>query len=397
MELVNGAIDRESDPDIQLILSSMLDRMRLLNNVYTHLRKIIIAQIEWLKHNEDLDNKDPQGIQEFLRLVKEESFLLYEHGLSGDRNERDLLKEIYDETMPLRERIKIKRLDEGATCAPLLIEPAIAGTPYVLKKYGGSNDWILNVIKRGLTLEEAKQRKRVTNEYYDYYRNAGINVPPRGAFAVISHGKNNYQVALKEEFIHNNVEDIFRTSTTSKELIIEIYEKLLDIAYKDLRAGHKYLSDFFLRNFCIRNGEVFYIDTDPPLYQFEDKDGEIHFKLVGINEGFAALRKLQKQRNFGLTGKSSDQLSAAEERAFDNWIFRLSTPHGNLFYIIVWSIVVRPDMEEDFKRTMLDFLSRRRLRQLYNYCNALFSDKKFKEYVETKKQSFKPRIDKIPT
>ena len=108
MELVNGAIDRESDPDIQLILSSMLDRMRLLNNVYTHLRKIIIAQIEWLKHNEDLDNKDPHGIQEFLRLVKEESFLLYEHGLSGDRNERDLLKEIYDETMPLRERIKIK-------------------------------------------------------------------------------------------------------------------------------------------------------------------------------------------------------------------------------------------------------------------------------------------------
>ena len=70
---------------------------------------------------------------------------------------------------------------------------------------------------------------------------------------------------------------------------------------------------------------------------------------------------------------------------------------GYLFYIIVWSIVVRPDMEEDFKRTMLDFLSRRRLRQLYNYCNALFSDKKFKEYVETKKQSFKPRIDKIPT
>lgn len=393
LNFISEAIEQESDHEIRLILAIMLDRMKLLNNIYIRIRRILLTQIEWIKDNEDSVLKEHQNIRQFLRLIKEESFLLYEHNLSGLKNERQLLKEIYDQIMPLKERITIKKLDEGAVCAPLLIEPKIAGRPYVFKKYAGSKDWLIKLIKRGLTLKEAKQRKKMLEKYYNYFRMAGINVSPRSAINVIKYGKNNYQVAMKEAFIEHNVEGIFRSSINPKEVILDIYEKILDIAYKDIKAGNKYLSDFYIRNFCYLSGQVYYIDTDPPLYQFMDEDGNIRFRLVEATEGHGIFKELLKQRHFAITGQS--ELNAIIERNHNNLIYRLRTPIGKFLYILVWSILIRPNMEDEFKQVLLNYLKKKRLDGIYKYFIKYLSTPRFKAFVELRKGYFKPKIQKI--
>lgn len=381
---VEKAIGRTIKPEIKQILKYVLEKMKLLNNIYIDLKKTILDQINWFIERGKNIWFEHEYMREFIRLIEEEASLLSETGLTHESC-KQVLKEIYDQIMPLKERYEIQHIGTEA-CTPILIKPKFGGHPYVFKRYG-SMGYAIRAIGRHLKREEALQQKEVLLQYYDYFRKAGINVPHRGAIQVImlgrdKDGKKFYGVALKERYILENVHSLFKNLEIPDDRILKIYKGLLNLVHKDIQAGNKYDTDYLLMNFCVLHDDVYYIDLEPPLYQFKDWEGNVRFRLVKTREGMEYFKKIARVRQ-----------PEYDEKLIHEFVFRRITITGKFWFIALFSFVLRPNLENEFQQVLLDFLEKKRYGREKKYFEKIFSNEDFQHEIEFWIRSFQRDVN----
>ena len=64
-------------------------------------------------------------------------------------------------------------------------------------------------------------------------------------------------------------------------------------------------------------------------------------------------------------------------------------------YIIAFSVVVRPQMEEEFKQESLNFLASKKLNSIRNYFVKLFKSEGFRAYIDFRVSNFTPRVAQV--
>lgn len=366
---VSSALNKEKDPEVRELLEELLHFMNALNVIFGMLREILIEQIEWLDKNkdhfwtEDGEIKmQRERIQEFIRLVKNEATLLYEHGLPGKPSEAELLVEIYNHIMPMKDRVrKIEELSGGQVGINSLYE-ALGGNDFVFKRIGRKKEW---------TRENAAARAQLMMDYYRFLRSQGVPVPSEYNVHVIAElekkemekginptGK--FQVAVKQRYFGPSCKT-FIMGETDEQKIINLFNKMLDATHKATRRYRTltpWLYDFTPTNFCVDTlGNIVFVDIDPP---------------GGIGDKFSPINPTSFERT---------QLSLAKKLP-NHVFFRRCTIYGAFIMLAESAIDNRKDLEILFITLTLEFLEKHRP-DIYKFMRKYFdrSNRRFRNAV----------------
>jgi hypothetical protein len=354
IDLIKKAIEQSPENSkLRERLEYVLRLMEVLNLVYTRLNNILLGQIEWVEKNENAVLENYRLFQQFVELIREEGKLLFEHNLSGDKNEKDLLDEIYTQILPLKERITLKQKLSGGIVGNVWRYNILGWGDIVIKTYGGGRKW---------TKEMAQARAEIQREYYEFLRSKGVPVPSKGQIYVLSEYEKRelekgifptgyFKKVTIQRFIGIDG-DTFLENEQNTEKIRVVFTKMLHALFlarqNEPQISH-WKGDFKPINFCIiGNLNVIYIDIDPPGFTPDETPNlgfEIHPNRMTREEKLKLLNVLWSHLNM-------------HERK--DLLFRLETTNGMFMHLIEWAVVARPDLEKFLLDIAFGFLQKYR-------------------------------------
>ena len=224
-------LDFVSQDDETLDTQTIAPIKKHLGTLFRIRRTVVILvrkQIEWFEQHPNFESSmNREDLKPLIRLINKEGQLLFRHGLSGFEGARQLLIDIYDQVMPLKDKVEKKKIKGGAASDPN-VWTWFDGRVRVVKKYG-------SVAKGKLwTYKEASIRFDNMKRFYIFLKEAGVSVPDHNSIYIIEQIEKTpsgikstgfYQVALSQEHLGRNVNLVYK-SINNPRLVMRIYRKM---------------------------------------------------------------------------------------------------------------------------------------------------------------------------
>jgi len=397
IKALDEAIEKETDEVAKNNLIEIRQELIELLWIIEKLKVPLLKQSKWFEDNKENIWKEHHKIQDLIVALNEEAQFLFRKGLSGEKGERQILKEIYEYIMPLKYRLKptkdgklYKKVTRGMKHDGLLVVPRFSKPYYVKFIFAGKRREIFH---QGWSKFDALSRKKIIVDYYDVLKSIRIPVPPKKVFFIRRRGNKGYQVAIKGT-PGEDVDAYFKQYyKTREDEVIGIFRQMLEIVHREVRANTKYLVDFAITNFCLdAGGNLIYIDYDPCIMSIEAPWGSPHimFRMLTLDLGPRKIRETMAQWKPG------------GPPAFNKrFIFWVTTPEGKFFYIMYTTILAMLEVPEatefitKLKYTLLKFLRKRRLYKVYDHMVKIFQKREVELYEKPIKQEPLPIISRF--
>ncbi len=350
-------LEEKEDPELTAPIESIKKHLHQLFQVRRLVIRLVRRQIRWVKDHKDMEFPiKKEAIQPLVRLVNQEGQLLFRYGLSGFQGEKGLLIEIYNEIMPLKERVKKEKIAGGRATDPT-VWTWVDGRIRVIKKFGSlakGSKW---------TYDQARSRLENIKRFYTFLKAAGVSVPDHKALAIVEQWKKTpsglkptgyYQVVLSQEHLGRNVALIFQ-DTNNKNLIRKIYRQILKETFKAVVHNEIWMMDFKPQNFC-KNGHLTYVDTDPiHLWRRDISTNQGNF-LIPVNIPIKDQIRLMKMdiREWG-------------EKDWRWWRFKRGDSRGNFVELLEQTVALKIDLKQMFEDEMLNFFKKHGLKKEFKF------------------------------
>jgi len=319
-------------------------------------------------------------------LIEQEATLLFKHNLSGKKNEEELLKELYEEVIPLKDRITLEKPTQGFKSSCLIAVPRF-GHPYILKRITAEKR--ADLFPDGWTKNMAQQRLEILLEYYNFLGSIGIRIPPNDAFFVYRKGAtDNYYAAIKQKYIGKGFDDIIiKAMKTGKfDKVIAIFQEVLKLVYLEIKSHGNYLSDFTIDNFCIGHDEnIYFVDTDPPfiIHDAPESKETLGCRIITLDMG---LDKIRDALKFWRPDEKDNKFR-------QRFIYYCTNNNGKIFYIayttlckVMWT-GKRNDLDstalvKKLKLVLLQSLKEYNMKAQRDYMRKIFQERRIILYYD---------------
>jgi|TARA_B100001971_G_C18210992_1_gene550669 hypothetical protein len=325
--------------------------------------ELVRRELGWFKENPSFRmGFKREDIQPLARLVKREGDLLFENGLSGSEGEREVLIGIYNQVMPLRDRIKREKIGGGrATTA--YTWTWMDGRIRVVKQFGSFE------MGRRWSYEQAKKRLASNREFYAFLKEADVSVPDHNSLYIMEQWKKTptgpkptgyYQAVLNQEHVGKNMGSIFR-ETNSDSFIIRLFNITVMETYKAVRANPHWMLDFKPQNFCWDGKKVTFVDIETlHMYPVEDP----------VGKDFIVRTDLPVKEQ--LEGVSRDIRSVKDGWTRKDWIwwrFKRADSRGVFVELLEQSVALKIALKDRFEQEILRFFKKHGCRKELRFMN----------------------------
>jgi len=338
------------------------------------IRRIVIQlvrkQIQWINNHSNMEFPIKQeDIQPLVRLVNKEGQILFQHGLSGFGGERELLIDIYNEIMPLKDKVKKTKLIAGRAAAPTMWT-WIDGGIRVVKRYGG-------LLKgRKWNREEARKRFNTMFQFYEFLKGAGVRVPDHNSLHINEEWIKTksgikrtgyYQVVLSQEGLGTDVAYVYR-NTNDEALIRRIYRQMLDQILKAINHNTHWMIDAKPDNFCWNGRYTTFVDTETSHYSPKDP----------YKGDFIIRTDLPFKEQMALM-KSSTIVRSDKDHRWGR--FRAADPRGNFANLLELCVCYNPDHKLVFEGETINFLAKHGRKRELRFLNRFIETPLYEEHV----------------
>ncbi|MBW2983765.1 hypothetical protein KY361_01475 [Candidatus Woesearchaeota archaeon] len=343
------------------LAESIKGHINELFSVRRALAAVVAKEIVWFKEHKSFESAfKREEVQPLLGLVRQEGELLFDNGLSGFKGERELIVEIYNQVMPLKERVKIEKVGKGRA-STVFSWTWIDGRIRVVKKYG------MLTMGRKWSYEQAKKRLENNKRFYAFLKEAGVSVPDHNDLYVIEQWEKTpsgarptgyYQAVLNQEHIGKNAALLIRESS-NRRFIRALYRQMLHNAYRAIIHNTHWMLDFKPANFCWNGKRLVFVDTETiHMYPMDDPAGRdfIVRTDIPVKEQIRGMMHDIRTVNRGWTEK--------------DWTwsrFKRADRRGQFIELLEQTVAMKIALKQMFEQETLNFLKRRRMMREFKF------------------------------